>query len=132
MNISEYLETIYFGDRGCKSILIDGCSHEVKIQVDCISRVRAETWNYYTKEDLYDGCIVFEGVSSISIKPNGVIPNGYINDISAELAKKNEYLIKLYIDADTSDGIRIEAEIEIIANAMSLEDKLKPGVRIRE
>ena len=132
MNIPEFLKTIYLGDRGCKSILIDGWCDEVKIQVNCISRVRDETWNYYIKEDLDDGYIVFEGVRSISIKPDGVIPNGFVNDISAELVNENEYLIKLNIDADTSDGFHDGAEIEIIAKSMSLEDKLKPGVRIHQ
>lgn len=132
MNIPEFLKTIYLGDRGCKSILFDGYNHEVKIQIDCISRVRDKTWNFYTKEDLNDGFIVFEHVRSILIKSNGVIPNGYVNDITTELIKENQYLITFYIEAVSFDGIRDEAEIEIIASDVSLEDNLKRGFRIRD
>lgn len=131
MNILEFLKTIYLGDRGCKSILIDGWCDEVKIQIDCISRVRDKTWNYYRKEDLENGFIVFERVRSISIKPDGVVPNGFINDISAELVNENEYLIKLNIDADTSDGFHSEAVVQIIANSIALEECGNHSNRIR-
>ncbi len=52
MNIPDFLKTIYLGDRACKSILLDGYENEVKIQIDCISRVRGETWDYYNEENL--------------------------------------------------------------------------------
>lgn len=132
MDVVAFLKSIYLGDRGCKSLLIDGWSEEVKIQVDCISRVRADTWNYYTDEDLTDGFLVFESVKSIYIKPDGAIPNNLINDIRAEplTGEPAKYLIVLSVDSVDAQGNRTEAEISILADSMALEAGDKPGERI--
>lgn len=132
MDVVAFIKSIYLGDRGCKSLLIDGWSEEVKIQVDCISRVRSATWNYYTDEDLTDGFLVFEGVKSIDIKPGGAIPNDLINEIRAQplTGEQAKYLIVLSIDSVDTKANRTEVEISIRADSMALEACDKPGERI--
>lgn len=132
MNVVEFLKTIYLGDRGFKSIMLDGWNSEVKIQATQISRVRSAQWDYYTAEDLPNGFIVFEGVSSVSLEPGGVVPNDSINEIRAQADPDatGKYLITMSVDAVDHIGNRTEVEIRIRANSMALEDPSKPGIRI--
>ena len=77
------IRTIYLGDRGCTAILIDSANARVAVAVDCISRIRSPEgrWNYYTKEDIPAGRLVFGGVESLSFTLSGLIPNDFINDL---------------------------------------------------
>lgn len=131
MDAIEFLKTIYVGDRGCKSILIDGWNSEVKLQATCISRVRTRNWNYYTDEDLVDGILVFEGVRSIEFDPTGCIPNDLINDVRVELLDDQaKYLFVVSVDSVDGTGDRQEVEIRIKADSIALEDPGQPGRRI--
>ena len=135
MDVKKFLKTGYVGDRGCKSVLVDGWKAEVKVQVTCISRVRSETWNYYADEDLIDGFIVFEGVTQIFFEPPGMVPNDLINEIRVdELASQNQarYQFVLSIDAVDASGERKEVEVRIHADSMALEDQGEPGKRITQ
>ncbi len=40
MTPSEFLKTVYLGDRACKAVVIDGWRNEIKFNIDCVSRVR--------------------------------------------------------------------------------------------
>lgn len=61
MLATEFLRTIYMGDRAWKSITIDGWNNCVVIKVDEISRVRTESgnWEFYNDENIFDGLLVF-------------------------------------------------------------------------
>lgn len=133
MNPTELLESVYLGDRACKSILVDGWNAEVKIQVTCISRVRGKSWDFYTNEDLIDGFLVFEGVKSIAFEPPGIIPNDTINDVCVEGQDigTGAYIFDISIDAVDLVGGRTEVKIRIIADSLALEDQTKLGSRIR-
>src|SRR5437762_5465194 len=79
----EFIRTLYLGDRGCKSITIDGYGAAVKVQATCISRVRSSSgnWDYYKDEDIVDGFIVFADVVECELQNGGHVPNDSINDI---------------------------------------------------
>lgn len=134
MNIEEFLKTIYVGDRGCKSLLIDGWNAEVKMQVTCISRVRSASWNYYDAEDLHDGFLVFEGVKSIVLSPPGAIPNDSINEIRAEVLLNDlaKYLVIISVDSVDETGKHTEVQVHIRAESMALEAYGVSNQRITE
>ncbi|ULO05053.1 hypothetical protein H1230_18200 [Paenibacillus sp. 19GGS1-52] len=130
-NPNDLINTIYLGDRACKSILIDGWNELVKIQVDSISRVRGETWNYYLDEDIENGFIVFSGIQSIQFEPSGFILNDSINYLKVEQTDIEDHFLFLFsaYSANENNDYQ-EVVIKFIAREIYLEDPLHPNVKI--
>jgi hypothetical protein len=134
MTPEEFLRTVYLGDRGCKSILIDGWNSRLVLEVTTISRIRSASgnWEYYADEDIPDGRIVFTGLKSIRWTPQGPVPNDFINYIRAAAvdghpASPPSYRFTLSISAGTGSGTSAEVIIEIDAEAVHIEDPKRPG-----
>jgi hypothetical protein len=133
MLVTEFLKTIYLGDRACKSITIDGWGNRVLIQVDEISRVRSASgqWDYYNDENIVDGLLVFTRIKSIQFDPTGPIPNDLINDLEAEPLPDGYYRFTLSISSGDGDTpATTEVVIAIVAKGLHLENPATPGVLI--
>ena len=122
MNPDELIKKIYYGDRACKSVLIDSWNNLIKIQLDCISRVIGNNWNYYNDENIYDGFLVFTFAEYISLTPNGLIPNDLINIIDVKKEGEDKYIV--VIDIDNCDDNRDTSSviIKIICSSAHIED----------
>ena len=118
-DIPNLLKTIYLGDRACKSIKIDGRASTVAVEVDCISRVRGSTWDYYNDENIEGGFLVFEGVASIEFQPPGLIPDDYFGDFRAEASPvPGRWKVILEVGNRHGGGV----EISIDTGGMHLRD----------
>lgn len=133
MNIRQFMKTIYLGDRALKEIVIDSYNNEIKLKIDCISRIRDSEgmWNYYNDENIEDGYIVFSDIQTFSMEPKGVIPNDYINDWKCEEIGKEIYEIVFNIGSYNSENQYRETTICIHARNICLEDASK-NTRIYE
>jgi uncharacterized protein DUF6258 len=141
-NPVELAKSIYLGDRACKSIKLDGWNKRVSLEVDNISRVRdpSGNWNFYVSEDIKNGRIVFDGVTSCSISPQGLLPNDWIDIVSVEpvseptapLTPKTAYLFTISLGAVDETGAGQELTLKIVASAMYLEDPGRSDCRIAD
>ncbi|SFJ51660.1 hypothetical protein SAMN02910355_2908 [Terrisporobacter glycolicus] len=107
MNTIDFLKTLYFGDRYCVDFNIDNKKKEVRIIVNCISRIRSESgeWDYYCDEDVEMGTVVIYGVNEVILDKTGLTPN---EDIYATKIENDLYKFTIeasYIDeeAETTD-----------------------------
>lgn len=144
MHPAQFLRTLYFGDRACRSIAIDGFAARVVITVDRISRVNPKTgqWDYYDAEDIENGQIVLSDVEWVLFEPPGVFPNDLINDVTVEekIAPTSASKAPLFVFAFFVNHIKpggdkpegVEMKITIHARAIHLEDPRRPGMRITE
>jgi hypothetical protein len=132
MLASEFLKTIYLGDRACKSITIDGWNNCVAIKVDEISRVRSESgnWEFYNDENIVDGLLVFSDVRSVLFDPAGPIPNDYISDLSAEPLPDGHIRFRFSAASVDKSARRTEVLVMVEAKRLHLEDPSAPGVVI--
>lgn len=134
----ELLKTIYYGDRGCKCIVVDGWNNQVSLQVTVLSRVRSSTglWDYYTAEDIPDARLVFTGVHSLRFDPPGPIPSDFINDITVTQISdlhsgKDLFLFQISVGAAVPpSGSTVEVTVEIQAEGLHIEDPARPGVAV--
>ncbi|MCZ4092571.1 MULTISPECIES: DUF6258 family protein [Sinorhizobium] len=132
MKPDEFLNTIYLGDRACKTIMLDGWKKEVKIQVDAISRVRGETWDFYTAEDIEDGFLVFEGVDYISFDPPGIIPNDDFGDIEFLGFDDGRFTVMISMGFCDEAGVYGSVKTKIRAKAVAIEKPGEEDARIRD
>lgn len=122
MDAINFLKTIYLGDRACKKILVDGWNRRFCMQVNCISRLEKGTdqWNYYNDENIVDGWLVFNELISISITPEGAIPNDLIAEINARKLETG-YAFELFVAAGVGGGHITEVVIKLIAAEIAIE-----------
>lgn len=132
MNAKDFIDTIYLGDRGCKEVCINGWDDKISIKVDKISRIRNTSgdWNYYSKEDINDGLIVFTGIKGIKFSPPGHIPNDRINYLELSETEGEIYTFKFSIDSVGSDASSEEVILEIAASGIHIEDPTRPNLKI--
>ena len=132
-DISAFLKTVYLGDRGLKGIRLDTWDDRLALQVDCISRVRSETWNFYSDEDIEDGLIVFDGVQYVAIEPVGVWPNGYIDELAAEpRVGQAGYQISCSVEGFDLHCILVQVTIRFTAQSICLVDPADPDTKITD
>ncbi|MGA3373674.1 MAG: DUF6258 family protein [Terracidiphilus sp.] len=132
MLATEFLKTVYLGDRACKSITIDGWGGRVAIQVDEVSRIRSASghWDYYNEENITDGLLVFTEARSIQFEPAGPIPNDFIEFLEVELLPDDYCRFKFSLGSVNSSAESTEILLRIEAKQVHLEDPASPGVPI--
>jgi len=101
-----------------------------------ISRIRSKSgnWDYYNDENIEDGLIVFTGVKSISLEPQGYTPNDEIELVSAKPIDDVEgrFLFDIHATSCDEQGNYTRVDVSIIATGIHLEDPTKPNVEIIE
>ncbi len=132
MTPTEFIRTLYLGDRACKAIAIDGWNGVVRVQVDTISRVRDASgeWSHYTQEDIEDGQIVFTGVDSLEMRNDGDLPNDLINSMEVVEQVGDSSVVEIWIDSVRPDASRVETLLRVRCKGIHLEDPERPGIRI--
>jgi hypothetical protein len=132
MNADAFLRSIYLGDRACKAIVLDGWKSEVKILIDSISRIRGDTWDFYTAEDVDDGFLVFEDVDHISFDPPGRIPNDEIGAVEFLGFDGDRFTVMLELGHCDEASRFVTVRTTIRAKAVAIEKPGEEGARIRE
>ena len=114
----------------CLSINLEGSRKRVLLKVDCISRVRGESWNYYDSEDVHEGFLVFENVVSCNLNLAGQLPNDWIEPVSVMQMTGNasawEFIFSLGVV--DSQGLSSETLLTVIAENIAIETK--DGARV--
>ncbi len=130
----DFLKTVYIGDRACKGYIVESWEKRFSLIVDSISRIRSPSgiWEFDTSEDIEDGHLVFEGVTSLSFSPSGPLPNDYILGITAE-PMQGSYLFQIAVASVGVGGAQsCEVRISVQASGVHLLDPKRPALEIRE
>ena len=123
MQPNEFIKKIYYGDSGCKKIIIDGWSRCVKFQLDSIFIMKGGVFNYLVDDEITDVFITFEDVSDF-IWSGRFLPNDVINQISCNSEHANEqgeYCFTVSINHVDSESHSHETVLFITARNVSLE-----------
>jgi hypothetical protein len=132
MVISEFLRTLYLGDRACKAITLDGWGPAVRVQIDCVSRVRdpSGNWNFYVDEDINDAVLVFADVLSVELRGGGHMPNDSINSLEVVEVDGDVTTIEMSVDSVDAEAVHHDTVVRLRCKKVWLEDPTRPGVRI--
>lgn len=131
MNPIKFLKTLYFGDRFCTKLVLDGYNNQLELHLNQISRIRDESgeWNYYSDEDIKNGVIVIEGIKKVVLDQSGLIPNDQVYSISAN--EIGEGIFEFIIETSRVDenAITHDLIIRIEGENVYLVDPTKPNVK---
>lgn len=111
--MQDFLKSLYFGDRYCEKMEIH--REKVIIQINCISRIEPENnqWNYYTKDDISHGQLIFEDISFFEMNPNMLINDEFYGiDLIEENSDGYTFNFQGAHVSDNGDYIEINAIIK--------------------
>ncbi len=123
MRPNEFIKKIYYGDSGCKQVIIDGWSGSVQIQLDSMFVMKGDSFDYLVDEEINDGFIIFEGVNDFSWSGR-FLPNDVINSIfchSDSTNDRGEYSFTVSISHVDSEAHSHEIILLISATNVSLK-----------
>lgn len=131
MTPAELIASIYLGDRGVRSVLLDGEHRTLAVQIDCISRIRdpAGLWNFYSDEDIPNGSLVFTEVSDVRFSPAGPMPNDFIYEVSAQPLEKG-YHFHIHAGSVDMEANHVDVHIDVIGSGFHLIDPRHPELAI--
>jgi hypothetical protein len=134
MNPIEFLKTIYFGDRFCTKIVVDGQNNIFEFHVNRVSRIRdvSGEWNNYTDEDIENAIIVIAGVKKVIFDDSGLIPNDQIYDIYATHLNDGTYEFIFETSHVDQKATTYDITIKIIGESIHLLDPAEPDIKIYE
>ena len=122
--------------------MLDGWWRTVALEADLISRIRSASgkWEFYDKEDITNGKLVFTGVQSVSFDPSGPLPNDFIDRLEVkpfcgqegDPATRVLYLFEASVSSVDRVGDSREVLIRIVASGIHIEDPLRPETRLCE
>jgi len=132
MDAIGFLKTLYFGDRYCTKIVLDGLENNFELHVDCISRIRdiSGKWNFYTDEDIENGIVVISGIKKIIFDKSGLIPDAYIYDIYANKIDDELYEFTIETSHVDENAVTHDLTIKVIGEFVYLVDPKDPDKKI--